>query len=149
MRRLPVVLVALVAFALVFPTGPSLAGRATTRQETIQYIGPNAAVSSPNLWAVLAKAECQDTGVSCLRLDSKRGERYMSLQIDDAVPGSTFVQVDQIVADSVEFCGRAKKRIPILGGYPVYVWLMSGTCFESTEPSIVTTGSITATFETR
>jgi hypothetical protein len=79
------------------------------------------------------------------------GERFVSLAIEDAAgqPVRGHVHIDQDndgkLDDQLDFCGSTAKPIALERGARIEVGTIVGLCDDSS-PSIVTEGTITATF---
>ena len=90
-------------------------------------------------------------GADYQRFESKSGERAVAFVIEDAsgAPVRGHVHIDNNgdgeLDDQLDFCGSTAKPIAIDPGAIVEVGTIMGLCDE-TSPSIVTEGTITATF---
>jgi hypothetical protein len=74
----------------------------------------------------------------------------ISLDIRDASGQPVYAVVwDHSGQEIADACGRNGDPFPSPGGSHIDVWLIAGHCYETTTPSIVTTGTVTATFARR
>ena len=82
---------------------------------------------------------------------ARRGERSVSVQVSDkagaSVRGTVGIDIDgdQDPDGYVDFCGKTTRPVPIPNRAIVIVDVYMGTCMNG-EPSVVTTGSVTAKF---
>ena len=82
---------------------------------------------------------------------AERAEKFVTLAVEDTAGGAVMAHVhidrdgDGEVDEQVDFCGETSKPIAVSKGSVVEVGAIFGMCDEST-PSIVTEGTITATF---
>ena len=133
--------------ALLLATA-TVAAASPTRTDTAEYtIANGAAVGHGEVepqahWTL---------GADYARFRAVRGERSVTLEITDesGFPASGHVHID-LDGDGkldrqVDFCGKTSKPIAVRGGSVVEVGTIFGTC-EDGSPSIVTEGTITATF---
>lgn len=142
---------------VLITAGTSPAGAARTREMKLPYVGPayGVSVSTPLPSSTLG-GYC-DPGVSqppsngCVRFPIKKGDRYVSLRIDDL----STLPVLGVVVDAHGrvlglFCGATEGPL----GVPpdvnhIDVWAVAGNCPSVAQPSVPTTGTITATFSRR
>lgn len=149
MRRPMAILIlgALLASGSVIPGAEAQSRRKPKRFErtvVATYYGPAAAVSTP---ALLATAWCHPyQSVGCVRFTMEERERYVSLELHDATGltagGLVLDGTDEFIGD---VCGMTKRPLAPGGGY-VEVWLVAGTCYGTNTPSVVSTGTVVATF---
>jgi hypothetical protein len=82
---------------------------------------------------------------------AERGEKLVTLAVEDQAGGPVLAHVhvdrdgDGELDDEVDFCGKTSEPIAVSKATVVEVGALFGMCDEST-PSIVTEGTITATF---
>ena len=90
-------------------------------------------------------------GAEYQRFEAKNGERAVSFVIEDSsgAPVRGHVHIDNNgdgeLDDQFDFCGSTAKPIAIEPGATVEVGTIMGLC-DDTSPSLVTEGTITATF---
>ncbi|MDQ4125776.1 MAG: hypothetical protein M3134_09280 [Actinomycetota bacterium] len=151
-------IVAMVAALLATAaTGVSSASAARLREMTEPYTGPAYAVSiSTPLPSSTLGGYC-DPGISeppsrgCVRFPVKKGDRYVSFRIDDL----TTLPVLGVAVDSHGrvlglFCGATEQPFRLApDAAHVDVWAVVGNCPEVPQPSLPTTGTITASFSRR
>ncbi|HVF53741.1 MAG TPA: hypothetical protein VNC78_09070 [Actinomycetota bacterium] len=96
---------------------------------------------------------------NCVRLATKKGERYISVEIEDRsglpVAGYIWVKPPRVMQDYVggfndlhPFCGATSSPVPIRGGRPVMVYVNVGEPFVALHchPGLATIGTVSATF---
>lgn len=118
-------------------TTPATAGARDSRVETIEYAARNDDIPRPIY---------SDLGAGFADITLPAGpERFLSIAIEDSSGGAVAVEVLQgnRVAN---ICGKTESPLPIRPNMPVTLNLYSGRCPDGT-PSVVTTGTLTATFE--
>ena len=127
------------------------------RETALPYVGPayGVSVSTPMPSSTLAgycdPGTAQPPSNGCVRFPVKRGDSYLSLRIDDAtklpVLGAAVDSNGEVLG---LFCGATEDpfRIPS-GAAFVDVWAVAGNCPSVAQPSVPTTGTITATFSRR
>lgn len=85
--------------------------------------------------------------------ETRPSERFISIEVDDVISDNVFFRVHQNLDDDPwweaerEFCGTRADKIPIEGGYYVYVHFVQSlppVCDE--RPHFETTGTVTAIF---
>ena len=136
--------VAVLAVSLFVAAFATQAGAAQSRVVTEEYTMANG--------AFVGHGEAHWTlGAAYTRFVAASGERNVTLEIADAsgqpVRGHVHIDLD---ADGkldrqVDFCGATSKPISVRSGAVVEVGTLVGLC-EDNSPSIVTEGTITATF---
>ena len=142
MRKL--MLVTLIATLVAAAFAPAHAGR-RTRQATSDYTMAEGMVTfdSQAHWTV---------GTEPHVFTAKRAERAVTFSIADSigrpVRGHAVLDTDgdgQVDHRAAAFCGETTQPIAVRPGQRVQVRVLMGTCEDGT-PSIVTQGTITATF---
>ena len=136
--------VAVAAASLFVAAFAPQVGAAESRKVTEEYTIANGA-----FWG---HGEAHWTlGAAYTKFVAARGERSVSLEIADAsgqpVRGHVHIDLDSDgeLDRQVDFCGATTKPISVRSGSVVEVGTLMGLCDENT-PSIVTEGTITATF---
>lgn len=137
---------------------PSPAGAARgAREATLPYAGPAYAVSvstpipSSTLGGYCDPGTAQPPSNGCVRFPVKKGDHFLSLRIEDLttlpVLGAAVDSHGQVLG---LFCGATEKPFQLLSGTAyIDVWAVAGNCPSVTQPSVPTTGTITATFSRR
>jgi hypothetical protein len=119
------------------------------RVETQSFTGPSPTISTnvSGFYASGCTSTGTSTGLTCLRFDLKRSDRFISLEIQDdtgnPVYGIVWDDDDEWLAS---FCGQQKKPIASPGGDFIYVEVVAANTSEGCYPSTVTEGTVTATF---
>jgi hypothetical protein len=125
------------------------AGPFLPRTETKKYNAPAPGVMTPVPWGVLTFNCHQGLPEGCVRFTPKRGDRFVSVEIDDQVGELAYFWIGQREEDLREYCGPMNEPLRIQPGLDIMVFLIEGTCRGSTSPSVVTQGTVSATFLTR
>ena len=141
MRKL-IVAVAVAGLVLASLGGSAYAGKkAKSRTATLDYANPNAVWVGPFDVTVYTDAVAE-----FLTFRTKRSEDHVSISVEDAsglpVSGAIFQKGDRVG----RFCGEGDLDLP--GGKYIIVTLYVGMC-EDNSPSVVTKGTITASFSDR
>lgn len=140
-KRLPVAIAASAA-ALALVAGPAPARPSGARVHTLEYTGGGLIVGSTRSTAVRV-------GDTVGAVEFRGGpERFVSIEIADAHGQPVTGVVVQPDADETQICGATDKPLKIRPYENVTVFLMNGTCGDA-GASIVTTGTVTATFTKR
>ena len=141
MRKL--ILTAAVACLVVSSFGGSaVAGRkAKGRTATIQYERPHAVSTGPFNVSVYVQ-DIEEFKI----FKTSRSEDTMSVSVEDASGTSVSGAVYQKGTLVDRFCG-SDDAIKLPGGKEVIVEIFAGLCEDGYAPSIVTQGTITATFK--
>jgi hypothetical protein len=150
--------VSAVAVCLAAAFGPAAGARTRPpREMSLPYAGPayGASISTPVPSSTVA-GYC-DPGIpqppskGCVRFPVQRGDRFVSLRIDDV----TTLPVLGVAVDSHGrvlglFCGATERPLQLPpDSAHVDVWAVAGNCPSVAQPSVPTTGTITATFTRR
>lgn len=133
---------ALTAAMTAFAAGSVTASPAEPRVQTLEYVGGG------------VTADAQRTTV--VRVGDKVGavvfrggpERFVSIEIADQHGLPVSAIVSQPEQDGTHLCGATGKPIRVKPFEKVTVFLMNGACGGG-GASVVTTGTVTATFTTR
>ena len=141
MRRLPVT-TAIAAAATAVLAGGVVAAPATPRTQTLEYAGGG--VTTGPQRAIVVRAG-DNVGAVVFRGGP---ERFVSVEIADRHGLPVTGIVAQPDEEETHICGATKKPIRITPYENVTVFLMNGTCGPS-GASVVTTGTVTATFTTQ
>ena len=136
---------ALIAAGLVTAALASPAVAGSSREVTEEYTMSNG--------AFVGHGEAHWTlGAEYAVFEAEEDERFVSLAIEDGSGGSIRGHVHinynnggKKLDDQVDFCGSTPKPIEIEPGATIEVGTLMGICDDNT-PSIVTEGTITATF---
>ena len=134
-----IVAVAVAGLVVASFGGSASAGKkAKGRTATLEYANPN------SFWVGPADVSVYTNGFAdFLTFKTKRSEHNVSLSVEDAsgipVSGAVFQKGERVG----RFCGAGDVELP--GGKSIIVSLYVGTC-EDNSPSVVTEGTITATF---
>lgn len=153
-------LVVTIAATLLVTAGaaPSPAGTArAARESTLPYVGPAyaASVSTPmpssTLGGYCDPGTAEPPSKGCVRFPVKAKDRFLSLRIDDLttlpVLGAAVDSHGQVLG---LFCGATEEPFLLTSGTAfVDVWAVAGNCPSVAQPSVPTTGTITATFSRR
>lgn len=156
MRKVLVTLGVAVMISVGAAATPAGAAR-DAREMSLPYVGPayGASISTPVPSSTVA-GYC-DPGIpqppskGCVRFPIKRGDRFVSLRVDDV----TTLPVLGIAVDSHGrvlglFCGATEVPLQLPpDAAHVDVWAVAGNCPSVAQPSVPTTGTITATFTRR
>lgn len=146
------------ATLLVAAGAASPAGAARgAREVVLPYVGPAYAVSVSTPLPSWTMAGYCDPGTTeppsngCVRFPVKRNDRYLSLRIDDStgqpVLGTAVDSNGEVLG---RFCGATEQPFQLISGAAfVDVWAVAGNCPSVAQPSVPTTGTITATFSRR
>ncbi|MDQ3940902.1 MAG: hypothetical protein M3238_06110, partial [Actinomycetota bacterium] len=125
---------------------------ATSRRVTVEYRG-SAAIRVPYVevgsfcpLVVPDPSDFDGAEDACLRVESKPTERFVSVELTDALPGKVpgfLVQEGGVPFG--DFCGKTRKpvRVP-MPGQPLYLFVQHGTCDGQT--SLASKGEATFTF---
>ncbi|MGH2807872.1 MAG: hypothetical protein ACRDKT_11425 [Actinomycetota bacterium] len=119
--------------------------RRVQRVEEAAYTAPAAAVTGAGLFVGACHHE---EHVGCVAFPIKSHlELFVSIEVADesGLPVHAVMLHPQTRETVAEFCGETEKAIPIAVISEVDIWLLAGACPGGT-PSVVTTGSVTATF---
>ncbi len=120
---------------------------AESRSRTVKvpYFGPAVAVSTPR---ALVTVNCDPgNGRGCVRIPTGPKERFVKLEIEDLSGQDVFAMVlDQSDSELAFVCGKTRSKLPVLSRSFIEVWLIEGTCFGTTKPSVATSGEVVATF---
>jgi hypothetical protein len=143
MKRLMSLLTLLVALGMMAP-GNAAQSKSESRTESRTYTGP-----SIMRW-------CFKESLGCAAFPTKKRDRYVSIQIDDASGRSVRAIVSQDELNplwgSTDICGKTTQPVRIKGGLPVFVFLPSeaavfyGTPCTASVAAAPTMGNIEATF---
>lgn len=141
-KRLPAVIAASAA-ALTLVAGPAPARPAGARVHSLEYTGGGLIVGSTRSTAVRV-------GDAIGAVEFRGGpERFVSIEIADAHGQPvTGVVVQPDGDEETHVCGATEKPVKVRPYENVTVFLMNGTCGDS-GASVVTTGTVTATFTKR
>lgn len=150
MKLRQILLMGLCATLVIGLTGTesgALTPDSETRSRTVRvpYLGPAVAVSTP---ATLVTLNCgPEVGRGCVTIPVGPKDRFVKLRIDDLSGQDVFAMVlDQSDSELAFFCGKTRSKLPVFPRSSIEVWLIAGTCFGTTRPSIVTSGEVVATF---
>lgn len=119
------------------------------RTESQDYMGPSPTISTnvSGFYASSCSSTGTSTGLTCLRFDLKRSDRFISLEIQDdsgnPVYGIVWDDNDEWLAS---FCGKQRKPFANPGGDFIYVEVVGANTSNDCYPSTVTEGTVTATF---
>ncbi len=83
------------------------------------------------------------TGTNWVAFDARRGERWVTISINDGASGTVLGYVHSGARES-SFCQATDRPIRVVPGQTIYVAGMVGLCDGS--PSVVTTGEVEVTF---
>lgn len=156
MKRLFVTIGVTVLVTAGAATAPAGAARAA-REAALPYVGPAYAVSmstpipSSTTTGYCDPGTAQPPSNGCVRFPVKRGDLFLSLRIDDLttlpVLGAAVDSHGQLLG---LFCGATEKPFQLHSGTSyVDVWVVAGNCPSVAQPSVPTTGTISATFSRR
>lgn len=128
-----------------------------TREAALPYVGPAYAVSvstpmpSSTLGGYCDPGTAEPPSKGCVRFPVKRGDSFVSLRIADLTKQPVLgAAVDSNGEVLGLFCGATEKAYRISSGVShVDVWAVAGNCPSVAQPSVPTTGTITATFSRR
>lgn len=156
MKKVFVTIGATLLVAPGFATAPAGAAGGS-REISLPYTGPAYAVSistplpSSTLGGYCEPGTAEPPSHGCVRFPLRKSDRYLALRIDD----TTTLPVLGAVVDSNGrvlglFCGATEKpfELPRYAAY-VDVWAVAGNCPSVAQPSIPTTGTVTASFSRR
>ena len=121
--------------------GAQAGKKAKARTATIEYTHPNAVSAGAGTVALYS----QWSG-NLKVIKTKRSEETMSISVDDAAGGTVAGSVYQRGSVVDRFCG-SEDNIQLPGGKEVIVEIYAGLCQGENKASVVTQGTITATFQ--
>lgn len=122
--------------------GGAQAGRkAKPRTAKVEYTNPNAVSTGPGTLSFYSEW----TG-NLKVIKTKRTEDTMSISVEDAAGGTVAGAVYQGGSVVDRFCGP-KDDIQLPGGKEVIIEIYAGLCQGENKASVVTQGTITATFK--
>ena len=139
MRRLPAA-AALAAVATAVVTASVVAAPAS-RSQTLEYVGGGITIAPERSVQIRAG---DNVGAVVFRGGP---ERFVSVKIADKHGLPVTGIVAQPDEEGTHICGATKKPIRVKPYENVAVYLMNGAC--ASGASVVTTGTVTATFTTR
>ncbi|HWL65571.1 MAG TPA: hypothetical protein VNP73_06310, partial [Actinomycetota bacterium] len=85
----------------------------------------------------------------CVRFKPRSGERFVSVEIEDGLGQPVYFWIGQREEDLQEYCGTMDKPLRIQPRLEITVFLIEGTCRGTYTPSVVSRGTVTATFTNR
>ena len=135
------------------PRPAAVAVERTERIVEVAYQGGGIGVSTP---AVTGGA-CPMTSpgsLECIEIPPMEGERYIKVEIKDALPltAAGFISQGDVDGDGIsdgygEFCGAHSAPVELQGGSaPVRISFYPGACADASGVSFPTMGTIVATF---
>ncbi|MGH2756874.1 MAG: hypothetical protein ACRDI3_03710 [Actinomycetota bacterium] len=142
------VVVGLVLLIVTFypPSTAEGKGKKKVRRVTVEYQGPGLGISTYHLGFAYLTLPCyNDAPHTCVRIPTNADERSVRIRIEDLSGTAVMAAVDQTQDDFEIFCGKSD-HIPIVGGQDVRIHLLEGLCEDREEPSVVSIGTISATF---
>ena len=158
MRKTIITLVAvgLVAGALLAPAAE--AGKKKKRKArvvTATYHTPAGGVATPVVSGGISSCTTGVANVGCIEVPTTAKDRYVKIKVTDASGQNVggYVSQGDTNGDGIgdlfgDFCGAHSSPVPITPGRPLKVSVYSGTCADGS-PSVVTTGTIKATFTSK
>jgi hypothetical protein len=133
----------LVALGITVP-GNAAQSKSESRTESRTYIGPS------------MLRYCFKESLGCAAFPTRKKDRYVSIEIDDASgrPVRAIVSQDELNPSlgSTDICGETTEPVRIQGGLPVFVFLPSeaavfyGTPCTASVAAAPTMGNVEATF---
>lgn len=119
----------------------------------VPYQGSGIGVASPAATAGACPFTSPGSG-ECIEIPPMEGERYVSIEIKDALPltAAGFISQGDVDGDGIsdgygEFCGKHEAPVELQGGAAlVRVSFYPGVCSNAGGVSLPTTGTIVATF---
>jgi hypothetical protein len=114
------------------------------------YNGPGPGISSP----VATGGYCYPEPTACASFPLQPGETYIKIEAVDQSGmkvGGTITQGTDDDGDGFgdlygEWCGAHTDAVPLRTTAPIEISMYAGTCYNSQEPSVITTGKLIITF---
>jgi hypothetical protein len=145
----PMKTVTAIAGAALLVLAAPASGAGKTREASEEYSMASGAVVSHG--EVEGGEVHWSAGSHYAKFRAERAEKFVTLAVEDAAGGPVLAHAhidrngDGDLDQQVDFCGETSEPIAVTKGSVVEVGAIFGMCDEST-PSIVTEGTITATF---
>ena len=145
--------IGLVGGALLAPAAE--AGKRTKSKPRVvkaTYHTPALGVATPVVSGGISTCTNGAANVGCIEIPTTARDRYVKIQVTDASGQNVggYVSQGDTNGDGIgdlfgDFCGKHRSPVPITPGRPLKVSVYGGTCADGS-PSVVTTGTIKATF---
>jgi len=113
------------------------------------YNGPGIGISTP----VATGGYCYPDPTACASFPLSEGETFVTIEATDQSGqkvGGAISQGD-LDGDGIgdlygEWCGAHSEAVPLANTAPVQISMYVGTCYNGTDPSVITTGTLKITF---